>query len=623
MRASFERERAEWKAKAARSLQSSKLTRSLGRSRSQSTGRTRAQLKDAGGLEFLATKTLLGNQLAAPTVHTSTSSDGTQTQHTRSSHARTTSSGGHSRAGSKSKSALRAATGLCISDDKMSPKEELFARHDGEGKAVRVEASPPKLDARILPSPPVISDSSVGIAVSSPPPSTEQDATQSSGPIYVPDHPYAQSGGHSTPRRSHTRSSSDYAGAHPSAVSVSASATVLASDMSARHRLPPQLVPHPYASALAYPNATSTQYSTVPPPSPPKGPHETAFEHAPPQPKATAPNPPRRSPPLSNIDDASRAAPHAYASNSRLSGAPLILADALSFGLERRFSADSGLGDSESHQEAPSNPAQLPSSLPSFALATVRERSRPNLAHRRALLPLQSYQAAASSPAEALNPPIFTASLLTYSLNSGQASLAEEHHSASRSSSPQQSPPPLSRIEDLDRYRDLFYQPIASGSGRTSSVEHHRAMSRDPGSLAGLAVSSASSVSGASDLIAFRRQLDSELEAMQDVSHLDRVGTLPDRPPRRMWGLRYGGMRGGDGMGSRTDPNVVLSTSDSEAGTTTLPLRLHRSLGHPSDASLTVHIPQDVESRRSSVLDRSEIEDADHDGTYDLSLVAF
>jgi serine/arginine repetitive matrix protein 2 len=591
MSASFDRERAEWKAKAARSLQSSRLTRSLGRSRSQSTGRTRAQLKETGGMGFLATKTLLGNQLAAPTVHTPTSSDGTQTQPTRSSHARTLSSG-HSRAGSKGKAALRAATGLCISDDKMSPKDESFICHDGDAKVVRIEASPPRLDIDLSPSPPMTSDSAIGIAMSTPPLTVEPDAAESPRPVYVPVHPYAQS----MPWRSYTRPSSDYAGPHPSAVSVTPHATALASDMSARHRLPPQSVSHPYASALA--NATSSQHSAEVPLVHSKGSHEAPTEYVPPPPKSTQQSmgPRRHPPPLSDAREVRRAAPHAYASGSRFSSTPLILADAFSFGLERRFSADSGLGDSESHHEAPSSSAHLFSSLPGLALATTPERSRPDFAHGRAFLSLRSNH---TSPAETFNPPVFTASMLDYSLTSAQASLADEVLPGSRASSPQQSPRPLSRIEDLDRYRNLFYQPMASGSNQTLSDEHHRA--------------------------GLTRQLGSEFDTMQDLRHLDGVGSLRDGPPH-MWGLKYGGSRGGDGTGSRTDPNAVLSiTSGSEMGSPgpmTLPLSLHRSLGRPSDASLTIHIPQDVESRRSSVLDRSEIEDADHDGTYGLPLTA-
>ncbi|KAI0247995.1 hypothetical protein BJV78DRAFT_1156825 [Lactifluus subvellereus] len=607
MSASFERERAEWKAKAARSLQSSKLTRSLGRSRTQSTGRTRAQLKDVGGMGFLATKTLLGNQLAAPTVHTSTSSDGSQTQHTRSgtSHARTMSSGGHSGAGSRSKAALRAATGLCFSGDNISPKDELFTRHDGDGKNARIESSPPKLDVGLAPSPLVSNNNStIGIALSSPPSSAVQDATESSRPIYVPDHPYAQSS-HSPPRRSYTRSSSDYAGPHPSAVLAAAPATVVTSDMSARHRLPPHVVLHPYASALAYPNAASSQHSQEHPPILLKGSHQTPAESATPPQKSTPQKLPLRPSPLSDTREAGRAAPHAYASGSRSSGVPLVLADALSFGLQRRFSADSGLGDSEIHHEAPSSAAQLLTSLPSWALTAPPEH--PDLGHSMAFLSLHSNHTISSSPVETLDPPVFTASMLTYS------SLGDEPLPGSHASSPQQSPPPLSRLEDLDRYRNLFYRPRPSGSSRTPSDEHPRVSSRDTGSLD---VNPTGSVSSASGLVGPTRQLGGEFEAMLDVRHLDGTGSLRDSPPR-MWGLRYGGTRGGDGTGTRTDPNVVLSVaSDLEMNSpevTRLPLSLHRNLGRPSDASLTIHIPQDVESRASSVLDRSEIEDADHD----------
>lgn len=590
MSASFERERAEWKATAARSLQSSKLTRSLGRSRTQSTGRTRAQLKDAGGMGFLATRTLLGNQLAAPTVHTPTSSDGSQTQHTRSgtSHARTMSSGEHSRAGSKSKAALRAATGLCISDDHMSPREELFARHDDDRKDARIKDSPPRLEIDLSPSPLVSNDSAIGIALSSPPPSAVQDAPESSRAIYIPDHPYAQSS-QTPPQRSYTRSSSDYAGPHPSAALVATPAVAVASDMSARHRLPPHAL-HPYA--MAYTNATSSPPTQARPPILLNGSHRTST----PPPKSSLQSLPQRSSPLSGTREASRAGPHAYASGSRSSGGPLVLADALSSALQRRFSADSGLGDSEGHHEAPSSTTQLLTSLPSWVNVAAPERPRPDLGHTVTFLPLHS-NAVASSPAEMLDPPLFTASMLTYS------SLSDEPLPGSHASSPQQSPPPLSRLEDLDRYRGIFYRPM--GASRTPSDEHPRVPSRETGSLAGLDVNPT-------------RQLGSEFEVRPDVRYLDGAGGPRDSPPRT-WGLRRGGTRGADGMGSLTDPNVVLSvTSDLETsspGATMLPLSMHRNLGRPSDASLTIHIPQDVESRTSSVLDRSEIEDADHDGT--------
>ncbi|KAH9061731.1 hypothetical protein EDB83DRAFT_2385459, partial [Lactarius deliciosus] len=493
MGASFERERATWRSQAERSLQSSKLTRSLGRSRSQSVGRTRAQLKDTGGVGFLATKTLLGNQLVAPTVGTLTSSEGTLTQHTRSgtSHARTLSSG-HSRAGSKSKiAAIRAATGLCISDDKTSPQN---------GSGIEGQHNVPNSGTI---SPAAVDSAAVGIALSSPPPSTEE--------VAAVNHPYAQ-GGYSFPRRSHARSSSDYAGPHPSAVAVTASASVLASDMSARHRLPPQAVLHPYASSSAQASAPPSQPAPAAQPAPPSVPYQTLPEAPVSLRPRHNPRSPLRNPlALPDTKEAERVVPHAYAAGNRFSGGALGLADAMSYGRQRRGSADSGLGESET-------PAQLLSPFPDDPAA----------------------------------------------------------------SSPLQSPHPFSTIEDLDRYRNLFYYPKAPGTSRTPSARTGSA--------------------------ALTRQLGNEFGVVQDTTD----------DPSQMWWTRSGGQRG-----SRTDPDVAFSTmsdlysnsdlntnrSDSDAAL--LPLSLHQSAHHQSQGSLTVRIPQDVESHSSSGMGRSEMEAVD------------
>jgi serine/arginine repetitive matrix protein 2 len=609
MGASFERERATWKAQAARSLQSSKLTRSLGRSRSQSVGRARAQLKEVGGVGFLATKTLLGNQFAAPIIHTRTPSESTQTQqsHSRSgaSHARTTSSSGLSRAGSRGKAALRAATGLCVSDDKMSPRDvhfEIVSRNDGRAKDALIEAIPRKPDAGPgpSPSPPVTSSSDVGLALCSPPPSLE-DVDEPLRSTYAQVHPYAQNS-QSPSRRSHARSSSDYAGPHPSAVSIAAPTAALASDMSARHRLPPHAALHPYASVLAYSSATSSQHPSTVLPAISSDSHQSA---------RSLPVPPNRRPQLSDTRETPRGTRHAYALSNYLGGEPLAFVDALLSGPQRRLSADSGLGDSEQHSEAPASVVPLFSPLPDFVLTTPSEQQRLDPAHGSTFLSLNSAHTIGSSPPETLNPPVFTASMLSYSLHSAQPSLSDEPVQGSSGSSPHQSPQPFSSIEDLERYRNLFYRPRASGSSRTPSSEHHRMYSRDTGGD----TSSNSRVSGGSGLTVLTRQLSSELEAIQDICRLDVTGGSHGNPPH-MWGLRYGGLRGDDGMGSRTDPNAVLSiASESDMnspGATMLPLSLHQNLGHQS---LTIHIPQDVASQTSSVLDRSEMDDIDHDGT--------
>lgn len=629
MRTSFEHERAEWKAQAARSLQSSKLTRSLGRSRSQSAGRARAQLKDMGGVEFLATKTLLGNQLAAPTVHARTPSDGTHGTQTRSgtSHAHTNSSGGCS--ASKSRAALRAATGLCVSDGKMSPQVERndgFSRIDSHGKGVRTETAATGAEVPSTPSPPVTNSSDVGVALSSPLQSPEVDSRVPTKSSYAQD---PQSGGG---RSQHGRSGSDYAGPHPSAVAIAPPPTAITSDMFARHRLPPHAALHPYAAISAYPNATSSQNSAT---ADPKGSYTAPPEDAPP-PWSAPQEPPKSRPQVLDAKETRRMGAHAYASasasGSRVSsGEPLAFADALSYGLRRRGSADSGLGESENHFGGTSagvatTPLYTP--IPNLVLTSMVEHPLDSApaAPDSAFLPSSRSghtHTVASSPPELPNPATFNASVLSYSLpsHSGQASLFDESIAAgSGSSSPQRSPRPFSSIEDLDRYRNLFYRPRGSGSSRTPSGEHRRVLSRETtngggnGGSTSQDVSSNSQVSGSvgSGLSALARQLNNEWEGSG--------GLLGSSPPQ-VWGLRYGGLMGNDGMGSRTDPNAVLSiTSDSElntsspgGGTTTLPFSLHQSFGLSEGSSLIVPIPQDVESRpTSSMMDRSEME-GEHD----------
>jgi hypothetical protein len=567
-------------------------------------------------MEFLATRTLLGNQFAAPIIHARTPSDSTQTQQTRSgtSHARTMSSSGLSRAGSKGKAALRAATVLCLSGDKTSPQTERFdaiSRNDSRGNDTHIEVSPRKPDVKPSPSPPMISPSDVGVALSSPPPSAEGDRDEPPRPAYVQDHPYAQAGRPAS-RRSHARSSSDYAGPHPSAISIAAPAAALASDMSARHRLPPHAALHPYASALAYPNSASSQSPSAVP---------SALPSESTQAPRSSPTPPHSRPQLSDARETPRGARHAYALSNRFSSEPLALADVLQY--QRRLSADSGLGDSESHSEAPASAAQPLTPLPNFIFTTPSEHHRLDPAHGSTFLSLSSIHTVPSSPPETLNPPVFTVSMLSCSLHSPQMSLGDEPLQGSGTSSPQQSPQPFSGIEDLERYRNLFYRPRGPGLSRTPSSEHRRMLSRDTvtGSLIAVDSSSNSRISGGSGLTALTRQLSNELEAIQDMRRQDGAGGSHDSSPR-MWGLRYGGLRGNDGMGSRTDPNAVLSiTSDSDVNSpdvATLPLSLHQDLGHQSIGSLAISIPQDVQSRTSSQLDRSEMEDADHDGTLGL-----
>jgi hypothetical protein len=218
----------------------------ISQSCSQSVGCARAQLKKMGGVGFLTMKTLLGNQFAAPITHECTPSRSTQTQHTQTwsgmSHICMMSSSGLLRAGSRGKAALCTTTGLCVSDDKMSPRDEHFkiiSRNENHTKDAHIKATLQKHNVSVctLPSPSVTNPLNVGLALSSLPPSVEGDFNEPLKPMYIHDHLYAQ-GSQSPSRCLHAHSSSDYAGPHPSVVLIATPTAALTSDMSARYHLP-------------------------------------------------------------------------------------------------------------------------------------------------------------------------------------------------------------------------------------------------------------------------------------------------------------------------------------------------------------------------------------------------
>jgi hypothetical protein len=204
--------------------------------------------------------------------------------------------------------------------------------------------------------------------------------------------------------------------------------------------------------------------------------------------------------------------------------------------------------------------------FPDLVLATTPEDLRMDFGHGSTFLTLHSRHTITSSPPATLNPPIFPASV--------QASSAAE--SGSRTSSPPLQSP--GTIEDLDRYRNLFYYPKMSGS--PMSDEQRRTFSRDSASLG--------SVSGGSGLATLARQLSNEFGV---------TGGGGGGPSRMWWLQHHHGQRGGGPKSSNSD------YSDTEAAL--LPL----SMPQPSEGSFTVRIPQDVESHRSSVLERSEMDD--------------
>ncbi|KAI0063839.1 hypothetical protein BV25DRAFT_1899064 [Artomyces pyxidatus] len=657
--ATLDRERQAWKSQASRSFQN-KRTRSFGRGRSKSVGH-RVRLKEPGSIDFLAARTLLGSQAVAPTVHMAgpfaaidssahtKSLFGTLSSHSHTkSHAHSNSLGqstsdghvrGHSRTNSGVKSALRTAAGFCINDDQISPKDEPKAfsvpLHQQGTKIVHLQdqmyqekyatdqprvispASAALAQVRRdhltgpSPSPSGITTSGegaqVGIAISSPPPPPSDDHSDlDQEPLSLPDHPYAQRG-FSAPYQPHHRHQhsdstqyrgSDYAGPHPSTPAIAVPPETLVNDVSARHRLPPHAVLHPYAtvySPLAHEGMKalpdSPPYMAVP------------LEVSSPVRRHGGMLPPTQM----KVGDAQPT--HAYAAGDRYSGGPLGLGDAMSLMLRRRGSADSGLGDSEDHtgnHEAQADPVNP------HSLVTPRREQRPNFLHSTTQHSSQTNHTVASSPPDTLNPPFFRAS------TTGQHAAGGSPSEPSSTSSVQQSPRPFSSLEDLDRYRDLFYKP----DSRTPSSEHQRRLApQEPVGNIPMDVASRSSHAG-SGLMNLTRQLSEELEALQD----ERGMSQDYGDSSQMWGRRYGGLRGPRSQDSRTDPNVILSTSsllDSPEDATTLPLRLHRGPASPQTVDPpAINVPEDIESSRaSSIMERSELEDVDHDQLLRLGTV--
>lgn len=266
-------------------------------------GRREAQPSQTG-LDFLAARAYLGNQSAVPVVaapkshekNSSYSATGTTTVSSGRSHSHSHSgslvktlsksskshSRGHSRTGSWSQSAIRVAkstVAICgFSGEDAAAPYAVDEKATGLEGALRREgtkfirlADPAKITVdkdkamlrysrspipRVSPTPSGITDTRVGIALSTPPPMNEESLDHDS--IRLPAHPYAQGGLYSfsdnpiTPVNDvrHVRGS-DYAGPHPSRT---ISPRPEASNLTSRHKLPPQLGLHPYAHTSARDN---------------------------------------------------------------------------------------------------------------------------------------------------------------------------------------------------------------------------------------------------------------------------------------------------------------------------------------------------------------------------------
>ncbi|KAG6812624.1 hypothetical protein H0H92_001843 [Tricholoma furcatifolium] len=211
----FEKQRKQWQDQATNSFQN-KVTRSLSRARSKSLtqkGRKRDVIRPSN-LDFLAARAYLGNQLLTPVVAEHRISE-TQDIHmvsldtgqsNRASHSHSNSlaktwskskshSRGHSRSDSFGRALLKKArpadylgSGDFITDNEL----ENALRGDGT-KVIRL-ADPARQPTPVTPSSPsgsLISDSRIGIALSTPPLVENPSNVEA---VRLPAHPYAQGG---------------------------------------------------------------------------------------------------------------------------------------------------------------------------------------------------------------------------------------------------------------------------------------------------------------------------------------------------------------------------------------------------------------------------------------------
>ena len=299
-----------------------------------------------------------------------------------------------------------------------------------------------------------------------------------------------------------------------------------------------------------------------------------------------------------------RASSHPYGPQSKRMS-EWGFADALTETLRDRGSVDSGLGTSESLEHlrdtatAPGDGASL-DELPPVPIEDPSETPRPRMSRREAGRS-SSNHTLASSPLEYVNPPAFRLQPNEDRLTANGHSSGSSPGVISHDSSPPLSPRSINANDDLERFRDLFYQPPARPLTPEDGSEV--AFRRPPPSRQPSSSVSTRSVSG---LTTLARQLAEDLEEIRHFSgeSMDDVEGSP------MFGRRIGGLRGLRPENASPDPNVVLSGPSS--GTGTPPEASSPPLRFPLDqtASLaqpTINVPEDVaeSSRASSVIEYS------------------
>lgn len=552
----LEDQRKQWQSQATSSFQN-KLTRNMSRSRSKSLTQNRVRRRaneSQSNFDFLAARTFLGNQSIVPVIHPSrherTVSQGTSVakSHTNSNSLSKTISKvskaskgshhqGHSRNASWSKSALKMAKStplLCGINDEATktPMDEKASALEsvlrGNSTTIIRLADPALSPADsgsygrnsrngLSPTP----SAEVGIALSTPLPSDDNHYDPEA--IQLLNHPYAQGASYtpraaapiSDPRHDSPRGGSDYAGPHLTHTHLASVSTVDNTDVSMRHRLPPQAFVHPYAHASVR-DSYQGEHKIIPVP--------RTDSNVPPASKMWAPlssgevrevlpDEIQYSPfiPQQSHFPGSSSPSRDYTRSSTVFPDTVAVGEALAYATMRKLgSRDSGLGTSENHDMEPPRDVEI--------LHTIsRMPSRTQVLHRKPVQydasqppyhqvittssdPSSNHFDASSPPAESNNYFRTTSPLRPDTSHTNSGSSPNVHSEmTSESSSPQLSPRRLGSLDDLEHFQDLFVpwdvgsHGRRTGSGLTSlarqltddfeELNAQRARSRTPESI--------------------------------------------------------------------------------------------------------------------------------------------
>ncbi|KAJ3813200.1 hypothetical protein F5876DRAFT_74133 [Lentinula aff. lateritia] len=521
----LEHQRKKWQAQAVNSFQNHRA-RSLSRTRTKSLSSKQPKRKDNSKLDFLAARGLLGDQNIIPVnvvkprqrSDSQTESRGTTVGQISSHHHHTSSlsktltkssnkthSRNHSRTESIGRSAVRmvknTANHLCAFDGEgVSPAEEKMAGLEGalQNNATKVisfadpaqiyieSPLPSRNGDSVSPTPSGISDSRMGIALTTPP-MTEENFE----PIRMPAHPYAQ-GGFSflTPHidfQSNARVDLPLAQAKPS------------QESRIQNPIPVLTSWHPYAQAGSSARDSYQSEMKITP-------RLRSDSDVPPPQKMWAqwssgvvqeilPTELQYSPYLhdqkSMVEDDSQVRKQVRNSSPIYNTAGV--GEALAFAAMQRYSRDSGIGTSEEHASAQAEYEAGSISSNRYRKTTQYDVTRP----------LYLQKTVVSSPLQAVIIPTPTPPL---EMLRQESSNSGGNHS-SDSSPPMSPPPPLGNVDDLATFHDLFYRPNIS-----------RNVSNDgaPARINGIPWDVASAGQRGSGLTSIARQLTEELSESRD-----------------------------------------------------------------------------------------------------------